>query len=371
MFNPQTRASDSARPDFSASPSRDAIPLAIAIVTDDHATAQALVTACEFMPSFSCRVRVAALRDDPAQFRAAPDEVLILDAANAIGRRVDPARFPASPCLSIVHAGQGGAEPDEAAAHARLAFQALSPAVLELAIRSAQENCRALILARRKVEMAERAASAAREGQRRIVEEIGPIAHALEGLLDIMSAEPADSLPNPTQFGLLRNWTRDLLRVVNRHQDAAAVPVGGHADMTAIVEDAVALFRSKCADLGHTVVLSSPNEPVMVAADPRRLRGTVNQLMESLFDREARDRRIDIVLWRSMDECRLAVVCGARVRRGHEADDPAEAAPLRAAGPADARFMAAMAQLRELGAAVETSRASEACSGILASLPVA
>lgn len=371
MFNPQTRASDPARPDFSTSPSRDALPLAVAIVTDDHATAQALVTACEFMPSFNCRVRVTGLRDDPAQMRATPDEVLIVDAANAPGRRIDPARYPASPCLSIVHAAANETEAEIPASHARLLFETLSPAALELAIRSAQENCRALTLAHRKAEASERAALAAREGERRIIEEVAPIAHALEGLLDIMSAEPAESAPNPTQSGLLRNWTRDLLRVVNRHQDSAAAPVGSHADMTAIVEDTVALFRSKCADLGHTVVLSSPNEPVLVAADPRRLRTTVTQLMESLFDREARDRRIDIVLWRSMEECRLAVVCGARVRRGHEADDPAQSAPLRAAGPADERFMAAMAQLRELGAAVETSRASEACSGILASLPVA
>ena len=374
MFNPNARASDPARENsLDASTTSTGTPLSVAIVSDDHATVQALVSACEFMLAFESRLRVAALHDDPAHMRAQPNEVLILDAANAHDRRVDPAHYPASPCVVLIH---DGASPDEAAcaaqAHASLLCSQLSPAALELAIRTAQQNWRALTVARRTIEFVERSALTARDGQRRILEEIGPIAHALEGLLDIMSAEEATASggPTPTQLNLLRNWTRDLVRTVGRHQDAAAIPAGARADMTSIVEDAVALFRSKCDALGHTVVLSSPSEPVTVAAEPRRLRAAVIQLMESVFDRESRDRRIDIVHWRSMDESRLAFVSGPPVRRGLDATETI-APPVRTAGVADERFIGALAQLRELGAVVETSCANAFGTSLLVSLPVA
>ena len=373
MFNPNARASEPARDNsFETLAAGGLIPLSVAIVSDDHATAQALVSACELIPGFACRVRVAALRDDPVHLKARPDEVLILDAANAPDRRIDPARFPASPCILLAHAA---CAPDESGVapqtHASLLFADLSPASLGLAIRTAQQNWRAMTIARRTLESAQRSALTARDGQRRILEDIGPIAHALEGLLDIMSAEEAETGgPTPTQLNLLRNWTSDLVRAVARHQDAAAITAGTHADMTMIVEDGVALFRSRCNALGHTVVLSSPSEPVMVAADPRRLRTAIVQLMESVFERETRDRRIDIVHWRSMDESRLAFVSGPPVRRGL---DTAETSlpPIHAAGPADARFISALAQLRELGAVIESSCATAFGSSLLVSLPVA
>ncbi|MCB1525098.1 MAG: hypothetical protein KDJ23_13460 [Rhodoblastus sp.] len=372
MFNPNASAHDYARLETESARAPHATPIAIVIVTDDHATAQALVSACELMPSFDCRVRVAALRDDPAGLRALPDEVLIVDVANALERRLDPARYPASPCVSLVHATTS-AEVDHAArSHAAILFENLSPAALELAVRAALQNCRALTIARRTLEAAERSAIAARDNHRRMVEEVGPIAHALEGLLDIMGAEnAANGELTPTQFGLLHNWTRDLLRLVARHQDASAAPVGTQADFGAIVENCVALFRSKSDGLGHIVVVSSPQEPLVVAVDPRRLHAAIRQLTESALDRELRDRRIDIVLWRSMDECRLAIVSGPPVRRGAEADEEPAPTPVRPAGPADERFAGALAQLRQLGAVVETNCANGSGSSLLVSLPIA
>ncbi len=372
MFNPTSRASDAARHDFEKNLPREAIPLAIAIVTDDHATAQALVTACEFMPSFSCRVRVDALRDNPAPLRAAPDEVLIIDAANALDRRIDPACFPGSPCVLILHATGATSEPATSAAHARLLFENLSPAALELAVHSAQQNCRALTLAQRRSEALEVAAIAAREGQRRILEEIGPIAHALEGLLEIVSAdaESAGAEP-PAQFGLLRNWTRDLVGAVRRHQDAAAAPADMRADLGVIVDDCLALFRSKCTDLGHAVVFSNPPESVMVAANGRRLDGAVRDLLESIIEREARGRLIDVVLWRSMDQARLAIVAGPLARRGAAEEETGLPPAVRPASAADTRFVGALARLRELGAVVETSCANLSGSSLLVSLPAA
>lgn len=258
-------------------------------------------------------------------------------------------------------------EETEAARHSTL----LSVATGDQA--NVQDNSRALTTAGRTIDALERSALAAREGQRRIIEEIGPIAHALQGLLDIMIADGAEGKgPDPAQFGLLRGWTHDLVHAVRRHQDAAAPSAVAHADIGAIVDDAVALFRDKCDALGHTVVLSGPPEPILAPIDPRRLQGALRQLIESVFDREARDRRIDIVLWRSLEECRLAFVSGPPVRRGFETtEDGPPPPPVRPAEPADTRFMGALAQLRELGAVVETNCADALGSNLLVSLPVA
>jgi hypothetical protein len=218
----------------------------------------------------------------------------------------------------------------------------------------------------------EKSARAAYDGHRRMVEEIGPIAHALQGLLDIMGAEDAGFAgADSTQFRLLRNWTRDLVRAVRRHQEATAQPLVVRADIGEIVDDAVALFRDRCDARGHTVVFSGPPEPALVRIDPQRLESAIRQLMESVFDREARDRRIDIVLWRSIEECRLAFVSGPPVRRGFETAEDPPAPPVRSAGPADARFVGALAQLRELGAFVETNCDAAFGSSLLVSLPVA
>ena len=372
MFNPKSAANGDVRSEIDHVQSGDARPLAVAIVTDDHTTAQALATACEFMPAFDCRVRVAALRDDPAHLRPQPDEVLILDAANARDRRLDASRYPASPCVAVIHATEEGGETDAPLSHATILYANLSAAALEVAVRAAQSNCRALMMARRAQDAAERSALAASDGRRRILEEIGPIAHALEGLLDIISAEEnATGGAATAQFGLLRNWTRDLMDTVARHQDAVAMPAGVEAELGAIVEDAVALFRRKSEGLGHTVVLSSPSEPVVVRADPRRLQAAVRQLIESVLDRETRDRRIDIVLWRSMEECRLAFVSGPPVRRGGETEEESTTPPVRPAGLADASFVGALAQLRELGAVVETTCTTAVGSNLLISLPIA
>lgn len=237
---------------------------------------------------------------------------------------------------------------------------------------AAQDNSRALTTAGRTIDALERSALAAREGQRRIIEEIGPIAHALQGLLDIMTADGAEGKgPDPAQFGLLRSWTHDLVHAVRRHQKVAAPSAVARADIGAIVDDAVALFRDKCDALGHTVVLSGPPEPILAPIDPTRLQAALGQLMECVFEREARDRRIDIVLWRSLEECRLAFVSGPPVRRGETTEDGPPPPPVRPAGLADTRFMGALAQLRELGAVVETNCANALGSNLLVSLPVA
>lgn len=248
----------------------------------------------------------------------------------------------------------------------------LSVAVVTDDQTSARDDCRALTTAHRTIEALERSALAAHEGQRRLIEEIGPIAHALQGLLDIIGAKGGrNEGPDPTQFELLRNWTQDLVRAVRRHQDAAAPSAVARADIGAIVDDAVALFRDKCDARGHIVVLSGPSEPILAPVDPQRLQGALRQLIESAFDREACDRRIDIVLWRSREECRLAFVSGPPVRRGMEtAEDSPPPPPVRPDGLADTRFMGALAQLRELGAVVETNCVDAFGSNLLLSLPV-
>lgn len=218
----------------------------------------------------------------------------------------------------------------------------------------------------------EKSERADRDGHRRMVEEIGPIAHALQGLLDIMGAEGAGIAgADSTRFGLLRNWTRDLVHAVRRHQEAIAEPVVARADIGEIVDAAVASCRDKCEARGQTLVLSGPSEPVLLRIDPQRLESAIRRLMESVFDREARNRRIDIVLWRSIDDCRLAFVSGPPVRREFETTEDPSPPPVRPAGPADARFIGALAQLRELGAVVETNCDAAFGSSLLVSLPVA
>ncbi|HMN71471.1 MAG TPA: hypothetical protein PKA55_06335 [Rhodoblastus sp.] len=370
MLNPNFRANDAVSVDASQ-PAHDAIPLAVLIATDDQATAQALVTACEFMTSFACRVRVAALRGDPAHLRVRPDEILIVDMANAFGRRLDPACYPASPSISVLHAPDDRGAVEFPQTHAALRFADIAPAALELAVRVAQYNCRSTMLARRAAESAERSAVAAREAQSRAREEISPIAHALEGLLEIMSADAdAADAPAPSQFRLLRNWTRDLVRAIGRYQDGTG-PVATPADVGAIVEDAVALFRPKADGLGHTVVLSTPAEPVLAPVDRQLLQTAVRQLIECALDREGSDRRIDIVLWRSMEDVRLALVSGPPVRRDPEAADECALPPVRAAGLADADFVGALALLRELGATIESNCATTSGASLLVSLPLA
>lgn len=208
----------------------------------------------------------------------------------------------------------------------------------------------------------EREALAAHDGKHRLIEEIAPIAHALEGLLEIMNAGRSEAeTPDAAQFGLLRDWTRDLAHILRRHRDAMAPPAAARADMGAMLDDAVALFRDRCDSRGQTVVLSNPAEPVMVRMNPQRLQSAVCQLMESLFDREPSDRRIDIVLWRSMEECRIAFVSAPLVRRGVEASEAPAPPPLRPAGLPDGRFIDALARLRELGAIVESHCVESHC----------
>lgn len=246
-----------------------------------------------------------------------------------------------------------------------------SPDEYRPTIGAVRDNCCAPAVAGRAIQPLERSAPARCDGTRRLIEEIAPIAHALDGLLEIMNAEGAESgAPSPAQLGLLRNWTHDLVLAVRRHQDGAAPPAATRADIGAIVDDAVALFRDSCNARGHTVVLSGPSEPILAPVDPQRLQSAIRQLMESVFEREGRDRHIDIVLWRSIGECRLAFVSRPPVPRGFETAEETPA-PARPAGPADARFMGALAQLRELGAAVETSSGAAPGSNLLVSLPVA
>ncbi len=351
-------------------PTHDAVALAVVIATDDPANAQALVAACELMPAFACRVRVAALLGDPARLRARPDEILIVDLANTFDSRLDSSRYPASPCISIVHAADSHSV-DLAHTHAALRFADLTPAALELAVRLAQQNCRSTMIARRAAEAAERAAIGAREAQSRALDEISPIAHALQGLLEIMSAD-ADTpdAQAPTQFRLLQNWARDLVSAVGRHQDAVA-SISAEADLTAIVEDAIALLKPKSDGLGQTVVFSAPGEPVLTPVDAQRLQAAVRQLIECALDREGGDRRIDIVLWRSMEDVRLALVSGPPVRRGLEAEEDCALPPVRAAGFADAGYIGALALLRELGAVVEANCANASGASLLVSMPLA
>lgn len=353
-----------------ALPTHDSVPLSVVIATDHPANAQALVAACELMSAFACRVRVASLHGDPARLRARPDEILIVDLANAFDSRLDPSRYPASPCISIVHAADSHSV-DLAHTHAALRFADLTPAALELAVRLAQNNCRSTMIARRAAEAAERAAVAAREAQSRALEEISPSAHALQGLLEIMSAD-ADA-PNgqaTAQFKLLQKWARDLIGAVGRHQDAVAA-ISAETDLTAIVEDAIALLKAKSDGLGHTVVFSAPGEPVLTPVDAQRLQAAVRQLIECALDREGSARRIDIVLWQSMEDVRLALVSGPPARRGLESDENCAPPPVRAAGLPDAGYVGALALLRELGATIEAKCADASGASLLISMPLA
>lgn len=369
MFRPE--AQSGALEDFTQDPGapRSRSPLAVAIVSDDPETARALARACEAMPSFDCRLRIGALRPDIADMRPQPDEVLIYDQANAPDRQIEPGQFGAAPCVLIGHGGIGSVGPFDAGTSqdATLNFADLSPSAMESAIRSALLRCRLLRDSRDRIEALEASLAQAREARRRAIEDVAPIARALDGLLDIMHGGGEDE--SKVHLGLLRNWTRDLVAAVERHQRALADAEGPRVDICAIVERAIAACEERGALRNQTLVLSSPAEPVMVPAETRELRATVRQLIESVLEREPADRRIDIVLWRSLEECRLAFVSGPAVRRGDK-EETQSAPRVREASGADTRFIGALTRLRDLGGVVESHSASAFGASLLVSLPV-
>lgn len=340
-------------------------PLSIALLTDDPATARALLIACEQLPSFDCRVRIGALHDDSGVV-AREGEVVIYDAANAPGRRFDPARHGETACVAIVH---DIAEAESIEASTQLLFSDVSPTMLEMALRSAMRARDAVSAMRGASIEFERRFLEARETSCHLVDDLAPIVRALDGLLELMGAE-SKSWPagEGSKFALVRNWTRDLAGVIERHRQAAIGEPGERADLCAIVEKTLPQFEKRCARRRQTLVLSAPPAPLIAAIAPSVVQKAFHTLMESIFEREGNERRIDVLLWRSLDECRLAIVAGPATRRGAET---AQAPVACAANDADTAFRAAIESFRALGATVDIVARCAIGSTIMIAMPAA
>ncbi|MCC0002604.1 MAG: hypothetical protein H6871_06355 [Methylobacteriaceae bacterium] len=374
MINRNVQRTGASAPEpYDAPPAAAEAPLSIAIVSDDPATAQAIARACEAMPSFECRLRFGALRGEPTDMRELPGEVVIFDAANASDRRFDPLAFPTAPCVMAVHDSTAPAvDPDlEQRVIVFLHVGDLSPSAIEMAIRSACRLNRLLREARDATADIAREAETQRDARQRFLDEAAPIARALDGLLEMICADEASAGVDLARLPLLRNWTRDLVAAVDRQQCAIARASGARTDVGAAVARIVSSLERPCAERGQTIILSSPPEPIMVATAEPSLRDALRQLIESACAREPRDRRLDVVLWRSLDECRLAFVAGPAARRfGADEETDAKAA-VHEADRSDQHFMGALAALREIGGVVETSSSAAFGPAVVISLPAA
>lgn len=337
--------------------------LSIAVFTDDPVTARAVLHACEGMHSFDCRVRIA-LRDDQADAAGRPDEVVIYDVANADDRRVDPARFAASPRIALVHDWTGVApSPDATRPVGLIHFVGLSPTTLEAAVRSALAAHEALGVARTAQAAADRRADRAHEARARQLDEVAAIAHALDGVLDLMGAGAGKATGH---FGLVRNWTRDLVALVERGRRSLAQSRAGRADLGRAVDAALRALEKECAARRQSIVLCPPPQELIAAIDEAALADAAHRLLAAVFEREGGERRFDIVLWRSLDECRLAIIAGP-VRRAPDAST----APIRLADAADARLAGAIAAIEDLGGRVDVTSSGASGATAVVALPIA
>ena len=346
----------------------DAKPaLRIALITDDPVTARALLIACEQMPSFDCRVRIGALHDDSGVV-ARDGEIAVYDTANAQDRRFDAARHPETACVALAH---DLSEMDGVEACTTLLFADLSPTTLETAVRSAMRARDAISDMRKASIEFERRFLEARENSSRLLEDVAPSVGALDGLLKLMSAAtPGWPAGEGSRFALIRNWTRDLAEAVDRHRQALASEYGARADLVAIVEKTLPRFEKKCAARRQTLVFSAPPAPLVAAIAPDGVNDAFRALMQSIVDREGGDRRIDVLLWRSLDECRLAIVAGPSTRRRDEAAQE-QAQPPHAAPDAEAAFSSAIQGFQALGATVNIVAKCAVGSTIMVALPAA
>ncbi|MDE2364132.1 MAG: hypothetical protein KGM42_15755 [Hyphomicrobiales bacterium] len=345
-------------------PAAQKTSLNVAILTDDPETARALLIACEQTPSFDCRVRIGALVDGGGLVARA-GEVVIFDMANAPERRFDPTMFPDAPCIALAH---DAGDFDGCGACVEMRFADLSPSALETALRSALRVQARLATADDMRRQLERRLEDANARAAAFVEEIAPAVCALEGVLEIMQTEGVDD----SRFGLVSNWTRDLSALLSKRQDELSGENGARVDLCAMMDRLAPQFEKGCAARNQTLVLSAPPAPLLARADAKSLSDAVRNLLASVVEREGRDRRIEILLWRSLDEARLAIVAGPMTRRGDDNNQAASpsAAP-REVTAADRAFFSALGCLREIGATVDLAAKCAVGSTIMVALPAA
>jgi len=371
MFSPDPEKSDPPDPD-SVPPPTEKLPLSVAILTDDSVTAQALLTACDALPSFDCRVRIGALRRDGHALTERPGEIVIFDTANAADHKLKATLFPTAPCIAIVHDVR--VDVADLDAHPRAVtivhFADLSATTLEMAVRSALRAHATLATARGAAAMEARRADHERQSRLRFIDDVAPIARALDGLIEIIVADAAsDAGCDCSRLGLIDNWTKDLVATVARHQNAIAREQGDHADLCAIVEHVLPLFEARCAAQRQTLILSAPTEALFVSGFHQTLREAVQRLLASILEREGADRRIDVLLWRSLDEVRLAFVTGPSTRRTDGDDAHAGEVSTRSlheAARVDAGFADALAMLRALDANVDVTSSAAGATVLIA-----
>ena len=338
--------------------------LHVALLTDDPATARALLTACERLPSFDARVRLGALHEN-LELAPRPDEIVIYDPANARDRRFDPAQHPRTACVAVAYDLR---DLETAPCGGALFFADLGPTTLETAIRlSLRWRDRGAA-----AEAATLAADRARIASVRMIDDLIPMSHALEGLIELMRDDAAAaSEAHRSNLRLVDGWAKDLSRALERRRFELAGEESERTDLVGLVVEALPLFHKKATARRQTLLSSAPPAPLMARVAREPLRAAFCALVQSVIEREGKDRRIEIVLWPSLDECRLAVIAGPATRGAGQTTVHGASGHVHEAGDADAAFMAALENFRTLGASVDIATACATGATMMIALPAA
>ena len=338
-------------------------PLPITLVASDPSTAEAFAAACAALPSYECSLRIACPSDQAGKLEERPGEIVVVDVSSAPVERL----CPAAARIALVNSATPDipdARPDLASA-TLLHLADLSPTALETAVRSAWRSHAGQMIARAAAAAADSRAQRERAQRLTLVEDIAPIARALDGLVDIWGtdAQFSDGAAD-ARLDQIRNWTRYIAMTMQRAEREIARKPHESADLCAIVEREAARIERGAASRSRKIVLSAPQEPLLAAACEDRLADAMRALFDSIVDREDADRRIELVLWRAAGECCLAVVLAP----GARCEAAADALAVRDTKATEARLADALRDLQSLGARIDISADAATGSTILIAL---
>lgn len=208
------------------------------------------------------------------------------------------------------------------------------------------------------------------DARRALLDEISPLAHGLAGLLDILAREETrDPDSFASRVALLRDWTGALTRSIAGARRTLAREACASVDLRRAVARALAGLEMEPFAEGKTLVVGESGDTLPVACDEVALSAAARDLVASVLEREAANRRVDVLVWRGPDDIRLAIVTGPLALRDNEAARPA--VPLHVARASDGAFQQAIADFERLGASVDVRTHATSGATVTIGLPAA
>ncbi|MDE2577580.1 MAG: hypothetical protein KGL46_02125 [Hyphomicrobiales bacterium] len=128
---------------------------------------------------------------------------------------------------------------------------------------------------------------------------------------------------------------------VNPRQNAGCCSEPENApDFRCCVANALRGLEGNISARNLTVLFSPPPERTEVGAEPNALYSAMSRFLGAAFAREDAGQRVELIVWRSLSDVRMAMVTLAR---------PDGATHLRMAEGVDGEYFAALAGLESLG----------------------